>query len=377
MDKKQNILYIFGSGRKERIAQSNINSKEFFYGYFSFEKEFGKIDIVEMLPSDTFLKGISKFTEIIDKVLRKLSNLPFFFHLIFSFENFKKIFKSTHIVSTNDRLGLSILPMYLISKLFSRKKLSVIVMGLFSKPKGNLITNIFQKLFLKIFLISSSSFIFLGEGEYRHAINLFPNFKNKFYLVPFGINTSFWLDRGQKIFQDRDYILFVGNDGNRDFDALVKIVNSNKEINFIVVSKQLTLDDFEYNNITLHPGDWFNQAITDNELKNLYKNAKFTIIPLKESLQPSGQSVCLQSMAVGTPVIITKTVGFWDPDRFESNENILFLQSNNTEDWNRIIKNLYSSNQDLEKISKNSQKTIKDFYDEKFFIEKLKKIVIN
>ena len=375
MDKKQNILYIFGSGRKERIAQSNINSKEFFYGYFTFEEEFGEIDIVEMLPSDTFVKGLRKFTEIIDKVLRKLSNLPFFFHLIFSFENFKKIFKSTHIVSTNDRLGLSILPMYLISKLFSRKKLSVIVMGLFSKPKGNLITNIFQKLFLKLFLISSSSFIFLGDGEYRHAINLFPNFKNKFYSVPFGINTNFWLDRGQKIFQDRDYILFVGNDGNRDFDALVKIVNSNKEINFIVVSKQFTLDDFEYNNITLYSGDWFNQAITDSELKNLYKNAKFTIIPLKESLQPSGQSVCLQSMSVGTPVIITKTVGFWDPDRFETNENILFIQSNNTEDWNKLIKDLYSNNQVLEKISKNSQQTIKDFYDEKLFIEKLKKIV--
>jgi glycosyltransferase involved in cell wall biosynthesis len=375
MDKKQNLLYIFGSGRKERIAQSNINSKEFFYGYFSFEEEFGEIDIVEMLPSDTFVKGLRKFTEIIDKVLRKLSNLPFFFHLIFSFENFKKIIRSTHIVSTNDRLGLSILPMYLISKLFSRKKLSVIVMGLFSKPKGNLITNIFQKLFLKLFLISSSSFIFLGEGEYRHAINLFPNFKNKFYSVPFGINTNFWLDRGQKIFQDRDYILFVGNDGNRDFDALVKIVNSNKEINFIVVSKQLKIDDFEYNNITLHYGDWFNQTITDSELKNLYKNAKFTIIPLKESLQPSGQSVCLQSMSVGTPVIITKTDGFWDPDRFETNENILFIQSNNTEDWNKLIKDLYSNNQILEKISKNSQQTIKDFYDEKFFIEKLKKIV--
>lgn len=377
MDKKQKILYVFGSGRKERIAQFNINSKEFFYGYFSFEEEFGKIDIVEMLPSDTYIKGFSKFTEIIDKVLRKLSNLPFFFHLIFSFENFKKIFKSTHIVSTNDRLGLSILPMYLISKLFSKKVLSVIVMGLFSKPIDNLVISIFQKLFLKIFLISSSSFIFLGEGEYKHAVNLFPKFKNKFYLVPFGINTSFWLDRGPKTFQDRDYILFVGNDGNRDFDALVKIVNSNKETNFTIVSKQLTLDDFEHNNVTFYSGDWFNQAITDGELKNLYKNAKFTIIPLKESLQPSGQSVCLQSMSVGTPVIITKTDGFWDPDRFESNKNILFIQSNNTEDWNKLIKNLYSNNQDLEKISKNSQQTIKDFYDEKLFIEKLKKIVFN
>tara|TARA_X000001036_G_scaffold344267_1_gene323906 strand:+ start:2018 stop:3151 length:1134 start_codon:yes stop_codon:yes gene_type:complete len=375
MDKKQKILYVFGSGRKERIAQSNINSKEFFYGYFSFEEEFGKIDIVEMLSSDTLITGFSKFTEILDKVLRKLSNLPFFFHLIFSFENLKKIFKSTHIVSTNDRLGLSILPMYLISKLFSKKTLSVIVMGLFSKPKENLVISIFQKLFLQIFLISSSSFIFLGEGEYKHAINLFPNFKNKFYLVPFGINTNFWLDSGQKIFQDRDYILFVGNDGNRDFDTLVKIVNSNREINFIVVSKQLSLDDFEYNNIILHSGDWFNQAITDSELKNLYKSAKFTIIPLKDSLQPSGQSVCLQSMSVGTPVIITKTNGFWDPSRFVANENIIFLESNNIEDWNRFIKDLYFNNQVLEKISKNSQQTIKDFYDEKLFIEKLKKIV--
>jgi glycosyltransferase involved in cell wall biosynthesis len=80
-------------------------------------------------------------------------------------------------------------------------------------------------------------------------------------------------------------------------------------------------------------------------------------------------------MSVGTPVIITKTSGFWDPSRFVTNENIIFLESNNIEDWNRFIKDLYFNNQVLEKISKNSQQTIKDFYDEKLFIEKLKKIV--
>ena len=37
-----------------------------------------------------------------------------------------------------------------------------------------------------------------------------------------------------------------------------------------------------------------------------------TIIPLKNSIQPSGQSVALQSMACGTPVVITETFGFWD-----------------------------------------------------------------
>ena len=82
---KNKIYFIYlGAEEKERIAQSNINSKEFFFmDTFSFEKEFGKIDIVEMLPSDTYLKGISKFTEIIDKVLRKLSNFTIFFSFNF------------------------------------------------------------------------------------------------------------------------------------------------------------------------------------------------------------------------------------------------------------------------------------------------------
>ena len=53
-------------------------------------------------------------------------------------------------------------------------------------------------------------------------------------------------------------------------------------------------------------------AIDDLELRNIYQNAKLTIIPLKDSLQPSGQSVALQSIACGTPVIITHTSGFWD-----------------------------------------------------------------
>ena len=39
------------------------------------------------------------------------------------------------------------------------------------------------------------------------------------------------------------------------------------------------------------------------------QESKITIIPLKNTLQPSGQSVALQSMANGTPVLISKTDG--------------------------------------------------------------------
>ena len=47
-------------------------------------------------------------------------------------------------------------------------------------------------------------------------------------------------------------------------------------------------------------------------LKEIYDKSFISLIPLKDSLQPSGQSVALQSMSMMVPVIITKTVGFWD-----------------------------------------------------------------
>ena len=68
----------------------------------------------------------------------------------------------------------------------------------------------------------------------------------------------------------------------------------------------------------------YQQAI-NNFIQNpanmeVYKKSGLTIIPLKNSYQPSGQSVTLQSMAVGTPVMITKTDGFWDLNSFANNK---------------------------------------------------------
>ena len=120
--KKNNILlYAFGSGRLERINQKNLDSKEFFYGFFHFLNELKKVEIIEMLPNDTELKKFQKFTYLVDKILRKLSNLPFFFHLIISSANYKKIEISDNILATNDRVGLSILPMVFISKIFKKR----------------------------------------------------------------------------------------------------------------------------------------------------------------------------------------------------------------------------------------------------------------
>ena len=75
------------------------------------KSKFKNIDSIEMLPNEFDLKKHQLFLEFIDKVLRKLTNLPFYIHLMLSKENLTKIKKSDLIISTNDRLAISAMPM--------------------------------------------------------------------------------------------------------------------------------------------------------------------------------------------------------------------------------------------------------------------------
>ena len=131
--------------------------------------------------------------------------------------------------------------------------------------------------------------------------------------------------------------MFVGNDGNRDANLLIDIAKAMPEYQFIFVSKIPKLQDIELPNVKLISGSWGDKALTDSELREIYNNARLTIIPLKESSQPSGQSVALQSMSVGVPVLISKTTGFWDEEIFENNTHLFFQNDNNPSSWKKIL----------------------------------------
>ena len=66
MSSYSNILYIFGSGRKEKILTNNLDSSEFFYGYFHMKSKFKDIDSIEMLPNGADLKKHQKVLEFFD-----------------------------------------------------------------------------------------------------------------------------------------------------------------------------------------------------------------------------------------------------------------------------------------------------------------------
>ena len=114
-------------------------------------------------------------------------------------------------------------------------------------------------------------------------------------------------------------------------------------------------------NVKLINGSWRKELISDNEIKNLYTTSWLSVIPLKESLQPSGQSVALQSMSMNVPVMISFTKGFWDEDLFEDEKNIYFIK-NGVEEWVSKINNLEKSkNRNL--IVKNAYQTVENNFD--------------
>ena len=376
MNSYSKILYIFGSGRKGKILSKNLDSSEFFYGYFHMKSKFNNIDSIEMLPNGAKLETNQKILEFLDKVLRKLTNLPFYIHLILSKKNYQKIKNSELIISTNDRLAISSLPMIIFSRSKSFKKnLIVIVMGLFSKNRDKKIVSFLQKNLLIFIIKKVNNFIFLGKGEYLLASKMFPKFKDKFKFIPFGINLEFWKPSRNYSANEKEYILFVGNDGNREFEQVIDIANTIKDVKIKIITSHDISKSIVNENAEVIYGNWHNDALTDANLKEYYENALLTFIPLKETYQPSGQSVALQSMSLGVPVMITKTMGFWDIEKFKQFKNIIFIENNTTENWINLLNSTLANHNLLNKISKDSLETVRNHYNQNDFFKKMEELI--
>ena len=366
------ITYIFVTGRIDRLKNSEDFAKEMFYGYDYFENKYNT-QIIELHDKKSL---INKILKTIDRVVNKLTKLPFNMNNIASLENFKILYNSNQIVISNDRLALSSLPMLILCKLIKKEiKISFFVMGLFDLKKRNLIQKIFSNLLLKVLFKCCSNIIFLGIEEYNYSLNKFAGYSKKLHYLPFMVDVNFW--KIDKINNDKDGILFVGNDSNRQFDKVIKIATILEDINFTLVSKHYRINNKKINlpNVKIIDGSWGKQKISDRELGNLYQNSKLVIIPLRESSQPSGQSVALQSMALKTPVMITKTKGLWDKDNFQHLQNIYLIENNSLDNWIRSINELFNNNLLLEKLANNGYDLVNDKYTHNTFNEKLSKIL--
>ena len=135
--------------------------------------------------------------------------------------------------------------------------------------------------------------------------------------------------------------------------------------------EQLMKSQVENANVELISGKWDDLNITDEQIKEYYQSAFLTIIPLIESLQPSGQSVALQSLMVGTPVMITRTSGFWYPKNFNNDENIIFVENNQINEWVEKINKLFEDQASYKNLIKKGKIVVSKNYNLESFNKQL------
>ena len=99
--------------------------------------------------------------------------------------------------------------------------------------------------------------------------------------------------------------------------------------------------------------------------------SKLVILPINNTLVSSGQSAGLQAAAVGTTVVTTKTIGFWDYESYEDGKNILFVTNNELKNWTSIVREAYENENLLLTIGKNSKNLVNDIYHLDVFNTKL------
>lgn len=368
--KNKKVLYVFGPGRLDKIKNHKFEAEEFFYSYFYIKKYF-EVEIIE--ASKNLDSKYSNLFRFYDRLITKLTSFPSYLVEIINKNNVLKYQKADSVIFTNDALYLSFLPIIVLDRLLrSKRKITVITMGLFGKVSKNKIIALLDKIYLKSILFFADQFIFLGWGEYCLANNLYKKNSFKFHYIPFCIDTKFWTGIEITKINKREGILFIGNDGKRDFEFLVQLAHDLKEFEFTIVTNQKIECDFE--NVKLIKGSWSLDLLSDSGLRNLYNKSILTIIPLKESYQPSGQSVGMQSIACRTPILITKTKGFWGNLEFSENNSVNFVEKNEISIWRtkineilntpRSIENsessfkLFCKNYDIEKFSKNLKELI-------------------
>jgi len=153
--------------------------------------------------------------------------------------------------------------------------------------------------------------VLFADSERAETLRQFSTDPRRVHTAPFGVDVNFWTPAPVA----REVVLSVGNDGRRDYATLVDALSEIDAPAKIVTARPLPPLPAHVEHLR---GSWHAPAVTDEELRDLYRRALVTVVPLEDAIQPSGQSVALQALACGSPVVITRTRGWWGGDDFSS-----------------------------------------------------------
>lgn len=177
-------------------------------------------------------------------------------------------------------------------------------------------------------------FICFAKEECDYYAKLFGMDKNKFMFVPLGIKVA-------NVSLGDDGTVFATGRSNRDYDFLLEVVQEGR------YDTVIACDNYKKGHTTS------NVKILDDchggEMLERMARCHCVAIPLADLNVSSGQLVVLQAMALGKPVVCTKSNGIKD---YVVDGVSGFFVNNVHEEWLNALERLYSDKACYDEMSK-------------------------
>lgn len=316
------ILFLYKAGRRG-ILESTNGPDEFFYGATGLAR--AGLDVAT-LDSDEIaaLAGAADATRPVGAFWRLARRplaaaLPGFPSVIASHVFHPavcaRLAVADTIVATTTGFAYALALLKATGKL--RARIVALAMGIFADTQPARQKALFGHLLRQIELIALSP----AEAAFLRA--RLPG-HTRISSIPFGVDIGFWTPGAEPSRPGEPYVFAIGNDLQRDWATLIDAWTHDLPKLKIVTGMPLPPLPA---NVEAIRGNWHKGGLSDESIRELYRGASLVVLPIKSTIQPSGQSACLQAMACARPVVISDFPGLWDVERLRDGETCFLAPS--------------------------------------------------
>jgi glycosyltransferase involved in cell wall biosynthesis len=294
------FAYLFRSGRSERLAEGG--PRDFTYGYAELAAQGADVGMLEEGEFGLEREWPRAVEALANRLSAAIGTHPRTLWALY--RGRRKFADFAAIVATNHALGLAVSLLYRLG--FVAAQPILLTMGLVEPQSGAL-----RRAWLR-WLLRGTILAALSKGEAQHLRETFDDGSLDIRNFVFGVDLEFW--KPDPSVGIGDEVLSVGNDPKRDFATLVAAWRPEFPLLTIITSLAVTNNK---SNIRIERGDWRKASISDADLRVRLQRARLVVVPLQDTLQPSGQSSALQAMACTRPVVLSANRGLWDRVQIE------------------------------------------------------------
>lgn len=354
------MLYLFSGGRANKLGlvQRGEAPTEFYYGYCELVSSGNDVDFLD-IPEVT--QG-SISSRLLNHFYYRWQVLPCRTTgdlITILYQMLGRLNTYDVIVGTTTGLGFSLEILRRVGLLKSRVLtihcgvMNYRYNGLTNAVTGHLLRRGFTQV--------------LGQGELEAMGECYRIDKGRLELNEFGVDNRFWFPLEEP--DDGGYVLSVGNSGRRDYELLMRVAAGlGVQVKLLTESPPPSVPD----NVTVIRGRMYsNYELPDIELRELYRRASVVVVPLTDSLQPSGQSVTLQAMACAKVVVLTRTRGMWNPSILRDGVNCLLVPAADEKALGFGIRRALDDSKWRYYVGANAVETVRNHWDIDQFSEKL------